>query len=620
MLFKKQLFLTQILKHPIFICCLVILISFLISSFINGFNSETIYTLLKFFLITIFCLITSQIMVNNGFKEFLFLFVVFSLLLSITYLYQYISIYNEIDLIENRSIRDKSFDSIAATMGNKNLFSSIQFLLLPFIIYFFKSTRKYYKYLSYLTLVLFLLILVNAQTRAVIIAFFISFFTFLFLKRKQITYKHILLFLCSLVSISTIAYFSLLKTERLNRFKSRFSQITTDGSFQERIKLYNSTISLVKDNFLFGVGPGNWKTAIWKYDLYQGSLGNSFAQRPHNDFLWFFSEGGVFAGISYLLIFLILLRDSYILQKERKDKYWFLYFLIFCMLFGYGFISLVDFPVERISHNIIFFFIAAIIISAKVKRDGIVNVNLSKVFIYPIVFILVYILYVASIRHQGAIHASNAVDYKVKGNWNYVIKAIDKSYDRQYFEFDNTSTPLLWYRGVAYFNQQKYNLAFKDFKYSYKLHPNHVHVINNLATLYHIKGDIDKAKDLYRSVFELNPTFAESRINLAAILFNEKKYIQALDVILESKVPKYLKRKSENSNYDLYLKTIFEAWTKNAFEAANPIQKSILEKKKKHFDDNPDLASRQLKRIYEIRKSKNLSYLDALVDFYSKHY
>ena len=110
---------------------------------------------------------------------------------------------------------------------------------------------------------------------------------------------------------------------------------------------------------------------------------------------------------------------------------------------------------------------------------------------------------------------------------------------------ENTSTPLLWYRGVAYFNQKKYGLALEDFETAYKLNPHHVHVLNNLATLYEIKGDHNRAKEFYTTALKVNPTFKESRINLSAILFNEKKYVEALDVILQSKVDAYWKRKQK---------------------------------------------------------------------------
>ena len=95
-----------------------------------------------------------------------------------------------------------------------------------------------------------------------------------------------------------------------------------------------------------------------------------------------------------------------------------------------------------------------------------------------------------------------------------------------------------------------------------------------------------KAKKYYRDVFEVNPTFKESRINLAAILYNEKNYVEALDVILESKVDPYWKRKKQNfsDNYDLYLKTIVNSWIKSVYTDATENERKALDAWKLSFD------------------------------------
>ena len=165
-----------------------------------------------------------------------------------------------------------------------------------------------------------------------------------------------------------LAYFVLDYTNRLERFKVEFSGILTDASVQSRYKLYSSTLQLISDHPVLGVGPANWKIAIWKYGLYKGTIGDSFAQRPHNDFLWVFAEAGFLAGISYILLFLVLLRDAYLLHKNREEEDGAIYALLFATVVGYGFISLVDFPMERLSHIIIFFLLAAIIIASKLKQ------------------------------------------------------------------------------------------------------------------------------------------------------------------------------------------------------------------------------------------------------------
>jgi len=611
-LFTKRSLFIQVLKHPVNICLVIILFFFFLSLIVNGFSSEGIYILLKMFLIFIFGLLVTHIILEYGFKEFINSFVIFSLLLSIIYLFQFASNYSEIMSFEKGWQRNREFDKLSATMGHKNLLSSIQFLMFPFLIYIITLGKKAWKVLGVIAIVLITLTFLQTQTRAVLAAVFISIITFLLINKSNIRLKHILILLSSFVFSIVVGYFIMQYTDRLEAFKGEIEK-TFEFSATSRYKLYTSTLQLIAEHPILGVGPGNWKVEVWQYGLYFDSWGKSFAQRPHNDFLWVFAEGGVFAGLSYILLFLILLRDSYLLHKNRKEEDGIIYSLLFATVMGYGFISLVDFPMERFSHNVIFFVLASIIIGSRLKQKGLIKEKLPSWVNYIFLSIVCFSVYVASIRYQGEIHATNAMHYKSKGNWNYVIKAIDKAYDPIYYEMENTSTPLLWYRGVAYFNQQRYELALKDFQAAYEVNPYHVHVLNNLATSYEMRGDHKKAKEFYVKVFDVCPTFKETRVNLAAILYNEKKYVEALDVILQSKVDPYWKRKRNKENYDLYLKTIVNSWIKSVYTDATENERKALDAWKLSFDKKPQHAATKSTTIFEKREKEKVGYLEALM-------
>ena len=64
------------------------------------------------------------------------------------YFFQLILGYSDIMAIELKGKRNSAFDAIAATMGHKNLLSSIQFLMLPILIYLFTSGKKIVKILE----------------------------------------------------------------------------------------------------------------------------------------------------------------------------------------------------------------------------------------------------------------------------------------------------------------------------------------------------------------------------------------------------------------------------------------------------------------------------------------
>ena len=601
----------EVIIHPVMIAFGIMILAYLLSAFYNGFGSESIYVILKLFLSYVFAILLIQFVIKEGYKPLLNSFVYFSLFLSAIYFYQTITNYSDIMSIEAAWKRNKGFDSIAATMGHKNLLSSIQFLMLPILIYVLVIGKKVFRILSILSIVLILITLFQTQTRAVLFALGIFSLSLFSLNKAKLNKKYIVGILIITILFLGSGYTIMKYTNRYDSFVGEINK-TLDFTSSSRYRLYDSSIQLISENLLFGVGPGNWKIDVWEYGLYTGTLGKSFAQRPHNDFLWVFSEGGFIAGIAYILLFLILLRDSYYLHKNRKEEDGIFYSLLFSCFLGFGFISLVDFPMERFSHNIIFFVLASFVIAGRIKEVKTKMPTWFKLLLIVISFVAVY---VASIRYQGEIHAANAIHFKAKGNWNYVIKAINKAYHPIYYEMENSSTPLLWYRGVAYFNQKKYDLALKDFKDAYKVNPYHVHVLNNLATSWEMKGDSKKAKKFYRDVLKVNPTFKEARVNLAAILYNEKEYIEALDAILQSNVDPYWKRKKNNfhDNYDLYLKTIIKSWIGSVIENATKQEQKTLNKWLLKFDNKPHLAVPKSKAIFDIRQKEDVDYLTALM-------
>ena len=610
-LFSKKSIMREVIMHPALFAFGIMILAYFFSAFFNGFGSESIYTILKLFLSYVFVIILVQFVYSEGYKPLFNSFIYFSLFLSSIYFYQVISNYSDIMSIDSEWKRNKEFDLLAATMGHKNLLSSIQFLMLPILIYVFITAKKLFKILSVVAVFLIVITLFQTQTRAVLFALGIFSISLLLLNISFLNKKYIISLIISIMLFLGCGYAILQYTNRYEAFVGEISK-TLDFTSSARYKLYNSSIELIADNPFVGVGPGNWKIDVWEYGLYEGTLGKSFAQRPHNDFLWVFAEGGFVAGIAYLLLFLILLRDSYYLHKNRKEEDGIFYSLLLSCFLGFGFISLVDFPLERFSHNIIFFVLASFVISARIKE---VNTKMPTWFKLILIVISFFTVYVAAIRYQGEIHAANAIHYKSKGNWNYVIKAIEKGYHPAYYELENSSTPLLWYRGVAYFSQQKYSLALKDFEDAYKVNPFHVHVLNNLATSWEIKGDSKKAKKFYRAVFEVNPSFKESRINLAAILYNEKKYVQALDVILQSKVDPYWKRKKSppNDNYDLYLKTIVNSWIKSIYQNSSIKEMEELDNLSLNFNKKPHYSAKIMVDIFDLRQKEDVDYLTALM-------
>ncbi len=608
--YKKEKLCYNLFRNQFFICFFIVFIFCFISSLINGLTADSIYFLSKIFLLIVFLLLVSNFLLKNSFKDFLIPILLFSFFSSVIYFYQLYDQYNSIVIIEDSWHRNKAFDSISGSMGNKNLLASIHFLIIPFIIYSIRNNNKFVKYFSYICLSFSLIIFLQTQSRSVIGALIISSISYLLL--SKISKRRLIISLKYIASIVIVGFLFLHSINRIHSFKQEVTK-NIDFTTSQRFSLYKSSIKLISDNLIFGVGPGNWRIKIWEYGLYNNTFGDSFAQRPHNDFLWFFSEGGFVVGISYLLLFLILLRDSFWLSKNHEDSIF--YKLLFVTILGYSFISFFDFPSERISHLIIFLLIASII-SSRIVVEEKRYLTIPDLLKFSLALICLSIFYQSYNRFQSDKFTSKAIAFKNKGNWNQTIKNIDKAYHNLYYSVDGTSTPLHYYRGISNYYQNKIDLALIDFKKAFNHNSNHIHVLNNLGTIHEIKGEYNLAKEYYYKALKVNPTFKEVRVNVSAIFYNEGEYVKALDMMLASKVDIYWKRQKSNDNYDFYLKTIFNAWVSSIKDDLGNNDYILLNKISDNFEKHPATTARKLKEIFHKRKKLKKGYLDSIKEFY----
>lgn len=106
-------------------------------------------------------------------------------------------------------------------------------------------------------------------------------------------------------------------------FLSRFTSIfdIENSSVSERIKLVKVAISLLKENFLIGVGSGNFIKEMGEKAIYIiiTNTGNILFEPVHNIFLLLLVENGVvFGGLIIFLITYLLIRVLKTVFQEKK--------------------------------------------------------------------------------------------------------------------------------------------------------------------------------------------------------------------------------------------------------------------------------------------------------------
>ncbi len=128
----------------------------------------------------------------------------------------------------------------------------------------------------------------------------------------------------------------------------------------ERSIMIQNNIEIIKNNLLYGIGPGSWSNV---YLLYRKS-GQIWEKWLHCDLLQMFSEYGII-GSSMILYFLLKSIMATYKVKCRTNHDFNLYSRQ--SLFGFIAISFVDFPFQVHGLSFIFFFILSI--STKQKNE-----------------------------------------------------------------------------------------------------------------------------------------------------------------------------------------------------------------------------------------------------------
>jgi len=447
---------------------------------------------------------------------------------------------------------------IRSSYVNKNLFSSLLFLTLPFVIGGIFISKKW-KTTSIVLLCFITLIIMIIQTRAVMLATVLSFLIFIIIKKDRILKGHLqkaILFLLITLGVAFLIYF---------RGSSLFSKLLDSVSLHQRLLVWNNSLQMAKENFMLGVGAGNWQFQFPKYGLEKFNdvlMDNASLtyQRPHNDFLWVLCETGIFGLITYIGVFIVAL--FYILkllkyktESNTNDKV--LFYGFFSTIIGYAFISFFDFPLERIEHQAVFYLMLSIVVAkyyCSFQKAKAPTISLKSGILMLMIFVPVVFSFVVSTnRLSGEFHTRKIYECQSKGDLNQIVTEADES-SNPFYVADPTSIPINWYKGVALYTLGNLKDAESCFEKAKLIYPYNIHVLNNLASCYETEGKHNEAKELYMNALLISPRFDEARLNLSAVYFNNKEYVKAFCMIDKVDVT------TKDEKYRVYLPVILDSW------------------------------------------------------------
>jgi O-antigen ligase len=435
--------------------------------------------------------------------------------------------------------------SVKGLMAHKNQFSDYLMMLLPFLAYGTFRFKRQMRVVSVILIVLILFLIVLLQTRSVwagiLIMSFLGVSLILFFYKQLLLstkLRNTLAITCLAIILAGTGILIFGGRQNNNSYLKKLRSITDPhaGNNIFRLKVWGSTLEMIKDHPITGVGAGNWQLEISKYlpDL-------NFTQkemnwgRPHNDYLWVLSEKGIVGFLLYLSIFCISFFYAFqILRGKGKKNQNTIALLATCGLAGYMVVSFFTFTYERIDHQVYLAIFISAIASIHHRQNPVQPLKMNKlVFYIPVLIILMcgVIFSYATVKQE--IHIKNAHYYLKAGKWEETIIE-GKKVKNGFRNIEPEGMPVDWIIGQAYANSGNDRKAIEYFKLALQEHPYNFVVLNNLGRSYLLLGDLQMAKSSFETALKYLPNFTESLVNLASVEYNLGNKQKAYDLLVKT--------------------------------------------------------------------------------------
>lgn len=500
---------------------------------------ESISVIAKYGIVLSFLVLTSSLLNQKKLdKETLVKgIVVFGLVSSLITLFQLFKAIGSGEFFQDIYIIKGSF-------SHKNLLSSALMLTIPFAMMGRVLFSGRWKQVSTLLIVLLIIEVFILRTRGVwlsVIASAVITMGVYFLSKSD--KKKLLKLPLKMIGMLSVLAIVMISIAVLNKGKD--NGVTDSTSFEHRLAFWSNSIEMIKENPITGVGSGNWRIQFPKHGLqdvdFSVMQGITQIQRPHNDYLWVFAEGGVGALLSYVGVFLFaLIRLRKNLKESNSEQDLAINLSLLFGLVGYLSFSLTDFPMERVSHSIL----AMTLIALTYYKGNESKIAVPKKILRLIlVAICLFSLWIFQFRWQGEKGSVKILQSNAERNAPKIIKDVESTENR-FYNMDNYSNPLRYYSSIGHLFLKKNKKAWSDLQIAKDQNPYNILILNQMGNVLKSENKIDEAIALYDQALAIAPRFEQALLNKAEISVQQKNALEAMSILLnidiQSSSPKYL--------------------------------------------------------------------------------
>lgn len=435
-------------------------------------------------------------------------------------------------------------------MSNRNFFGSAQVFLMPFVAYVLYKAGRFWKYAASLAMAGLVISVFISQTRSAWLSALVFFIVaaLLVISFSAVNRKKWIIGSFAAIAIS-VAIISLIifadkeggLSEQVKQRAASLSGAAVDSSsaaanIDDRLKIWNKTIILIKDKPFTGVGLGNWKMAIPAYGTENMVFAKGFfaPDRPHNVYLQVAAETGLPGAVLYFGMWLMIALCGFkVVLRSGQEKIRILAILMLAGLAAVATDGMFSFPTDRIEHSVYMILMAGILLGCfanlsatdKVKSGG-----ANKILLVPAIFILLFNIFLGFKKYEFEVHWKYARAYKQQGRYEEAIREA-RAGKNDFATMDGSGNPIEIFSMGAWMAMKNYDNAMKEISKAAKYNPNNSKIYNEWGTLYTEMKQYDKAIDNYKKALQLTPEFEITLKNLAVNYYLAEKYKECIETI-----------------------------------------------------------------------------------------
>ena len=255
-----------------------------------------------------------------------------------------------------------NISEIKSVYSNKNILASAIFVKIAFVIWLLTFGKGWMKVVGGFTLLIALVAILFMSTRtffigSIFVAIIYGVFMIIRFYKKNEKRRIIFgaMYLLAAVIVVFLAFSIALKylypDSKQSGYTVFIERLKTLSGEQGglRAQSWQNSFKLIKANPWLGIGTGNWKVEVLKYET-PTTGAYIYMYKNHNDFIETTADTGIFGGVLFLGIFILIfanfIRAFFKSRKGEEESYKWLFLPAFG-LFCYSFDAMFNFPSDR---------------------------------------------------------------------------------------------------------------------------------------------------------------------------------------------------------------------------------------------------------------------------------